>query len=220
MPIRIVIADDQALIRAGLRSLLETDASALVVGEAADGLAAVDQTLALEPDIVLMDIGMPRLNGFDATARLVQAGSPAKVIVLSLYDDELTARRAIKAGAKGYVLKSAGVDELWAAIRAVSRGQSYFVAPIGDYVAGWASGASAPDSDPMASLSPRQREVLQMIAEGMSTKEIAHQLHLSVSTIDSHRSELMRRLNKHDVASLVRFAIEHRLTDFGPRGTP
>ena len=186
-----------------------------MVAEATDGATAVERVLALAPDIVLMDIEMPGLNGFEAAARLVRAGSTAKVIVLSQHDDELTARRALIAGAKGYLLKSVAVDELWTAIQAVHRGQSYFASPVGDYVASWAA-ATSTTPDPIAPLSGRQREVLQLIAEGLSTRAIAARLSLSVSTIDTHRTELMRRLHLRDVAALVRFAIQHKLTTVEP----
>ena len=182
-----------------------------MVGEAADGIQAVQLVRELGPDLVLMDIGMPRLNGFEATARISEEFPRTKVIVLSQYDDEVTARRAVKSGAKGYVLKGTAVEELFAAIRAVCRGQSYFVSPVGDYLATWAA-SGTPDADPVATLSLRQREVLQLIAEGLSTKEIAYRLKLSSSTVDTHRTELMRRLNLHDVASLVRFAIRQGMT--------
>lgn len=191
--------------------MLTRDHTIDVVGEAADGIEAVQLVRDLGPDLVLMDIGMPRLNGFEATARLTEEFPLTKVIVLSQHDDEVTARRAVKSGAKGYVLKGAAVEELFAAIRAVCRGQSYFVSPVGDYFAAWAAGGSV-DVDPLGTLSRRQREVLQLIAEGLSTKEIAFRLKLSSSTVDTHRTELMRRLNLHDVASLVRFAIRHGLT--------
>ena len=182
-----------------------------MVGEASDGIDAVQVVKDLKPDVVLMDIGMPRLNGFEATARLSEECPQVRVIVLSQHEDEVTARRAVKSGAKGYVLKGAAVEELFAAVRAVCRGQSYFVSPVGDYVANWAAGGDTA-VDPIASLSLRQREVLQLIAEGLSTKEIAFRLKLSSSTVDTHRTELMRRLNLHDVASLVRFAISQGMT--------
>ena len=211
MPIRVVIADDQALVRAGIRSLLSADHTIDVVGEAGNGIEAVQLARELSPDLILMDINMPGLNGFEATARLCEELPGTKVIVISQHDDEVTARRAVKAGAKGYVLKAGPVEELFAAIRAVCRGQSYFVSPIGDYLATWAAGGpAAPDL--LARLSLRQREVLQLIAEGRSTKEIAYLLKLSGSTVDTHRTELMRRLDLHDVASLVRFAIREGLT--------
>lgn len=217
MALRIVIVDDQKLIRAGFRALLAQDNSVEVVGEAENGMEAVDRVITLKPDLVLMDLEMPVMNGFEATARLIEVGSKCKVIALSQHDDELMVRRSVQAGVKGYLLKSVGVEELWAAIRAVCRGQSYFVAPVGDYLSTWASEKGG-GHDPLASLTPRQRQVLQMIAEGRSTKEIAHLLHLSGSTVDTHRTELMRRLNLHDVASVVRFALEQRLTSLRGNG--
>lgn len=216
MPIRVVIAEDQALIRMGLKALVTTRPDVEVVGEASTGREALAIVEQLQPDIVLMDVSMPDLNGIDATAKLAETHPAVRVIIVSAHEDEVMVKRALKASARGYLLKSAKPEELDAAISSVMRGNVYFSPLVGNYLAKWALQPPAEHDDPVSRLSPRQREVLQLIAEGRSTKEIAFELGLSVSTIDTHRTELMRRLDIHDVAGLVRFAFTAGLLR-GPR---
>jgi DNA-binding NarL/FixJ family response regulator len=190
----------------GLKALLANRQGVEVVGEASTGREALTVVERLHPDVVLMDVSMPDLNGIEATAKLADTHPAVRVIIVSSHDDEVLVKRALKASAKGYLLKTASPQELEAAISSVMRGNVYLSPLVGNYLAKWAVQPLSEHDDPLSRLSPRQREVLQLIAEGRSTKEIAGQLGLGVSTIDSHRTELMRRLDIHDVAGLVRFA--------------
>jgi len=205
--IRLLLADDHRLMRAGLRALLQSLAHVQVVAEAGNGYEALELAEQHQPDIVIMDIGMEGLNGLEATARMAKLTPAPRVIVLSMHANEEYVRRALQAGATGYLLKGAEPSELEFAIQAVMRGETYLTPAVSkqvvqDYLQG---GAVKPD--PLRDLTPRQREVLQLIAEGQSTKEIAYKLNLSVKTVEAHRGELMNRLDIHDVAGLVRFAI-------------
>jgi DNA-binding NarL/FixJ family response regulator len=214
MSIRIVIAEDQDLIRRSLRVLLEQTPDFAVVGEAGNGREAVAKAHALKPDVVLMDIGMPELNGIEATARILAEVPGTRVVMLSSHDDQGVVLRAVRSGARGYVLKTATADELAAAVRAVARGEVHFGPAVAEHLVLLAASPGAA-ADPLDRLSPRQREILQLIAEGRSTKEIAFDLGLSPSTVDTHRTELMRRLGIHDVAGLVRFAYAAGLLKVG-----
>jgi len=205
--IRLLLADDHRLMRAGLRALLHSLPQVQVVAEAGNGYEALQLAEQHRPDIVIMDIGMGELNGLEATARLTKLAPAPHVIILSMHANEEYVRRALQAGAVGYLLKGAEPAELEFAIQAVMRGETYLTPAVSkqvihDYLE---SGAAKPD--PLGELTPRQREVLQLIAEGQSTKEIAYRLNLSIKTVEAHRGELMNRLDIHDVAGLVRFAI-------------
>lgn len=204
---RIVLADDHTLVRAGLRKLLESIPDVTVVGEAHDGHAAMAMVEALQPDLVLLDIAMPGLNGLEVAARLSKTWPGSRLIVLSMHQNEEYVRQALRSGAAGYLLKDAAPDELAAAIRCVMKGETYLSASVSkgvlsDYVMRLRS-----DDKPGFGLTPRQTEVLQLIAEGHSTKEIARRLTLSVKTVETHRTQLMRQLDIHEVAGLVRFAM-------------
>lgn len=203
---KILIAEDQALIRHALRLLVEKSGST-VVAEASSGREVLELVGRAQPDLVLMDVSMAVMNGIAATEALRLSHPSLPVVMLSSHEDAATVHRAIKAGARGYLLKTADAEELGAAIKAVTRGQVYFSAKVNAYLMKWATEPPSGDIDPLNVLTPRQREVLQLIAEGMSNKEIAFQLGLSSSTVDTHRSELMRRLDVHDVAGLVRAAL-------------
>lgn len=205
--IRLLLADDHRLMRAGLRALLHSLPQVQVVAEAGNGYEALQLAEQHRPDIVIMDIGMGELNGLEATARMAKLTPAPHVIILSMHANEEYVRRALQAGAVGYLLKGAEPAELEFAIQAVMRGETYLTPAVSkqvihDYLE---SGAAKPD--PLGELTPRQREVLQLIAEGQSTKEIAYRLNLSIKTVEAHRGELMNRLAIHDVAGLVRFAI-------------
>ncbi len=206
-PIRVMLADDHLLVRAGLRKLLESIPHVEVVAEADDGLALVTLAAQLQPDVVLMDIAMPGLNGLEATGRLQKALPNTRVLILSMHQNEEYVRQALRHGAAGYLLKDAAPAELELAIRAVLRGET-FLSPavskgvLSDYVQRLRG-----EDQPGELLTPRQREVLQLVAEGHSTKEIARRLDLSVKTVDTHRSQLMKQLDIHEVAGLVRYAM-------------
>jgi DNA-binding NarL/FixJ family response regulator len=204
--IKVLLADDHALIRAGLVKLLESMPDIEVLGEANDGLQLLELAHALRPDLVLMDIAMPGLNGLETTARLLKAAPGTKVIILSMHQDEQYVRQALRVGTSGYLLKDSAPTELSLAIHAVARGDTYLSPAISrgvvsDYV------TRLRNEDNQIALTPRQREVLQLIAEGKSTKEIAQRLDLSVKTIDTHRTLLMKQLDIHEVAGLVRYAL-------------
>jgi DNA-binding NarL/FixJ family response regulator len=206
-PLRIVLADDHGLVRAGIRSLLESIEGLDVVGEAGDGHEALQLVEKRRPDVLILDIGLPGLNGLEVAERVAKERSGTRVIILSMHTSEEYVRQALRAGASGYLVKDSSVPELGLAIESVTRGEIY-LSPVvskhvvADYIRHGASGESA-----VQVLTPRQRETLQLIAEGHSTKEIAHRLGLSVKTVESHRSQVMARLGIRDVAGLVRYAI-------------
>lgn len=205
--LRIVIADDHTLVRAGFRSLLETLDDCEVVAEVGDGREALRMVEQLQPDVVLMDVKMPGLNGLEATARISRDFPHVRVVILSMYTNEEYVLQALRAGAVAYLLKDAATAELQLAIQAAVRGEMYLSPSISkrvlqDYIQLVGSGGGMLDA-----LTARQREVLQLIAEGRTMKEIAQILHISVKTAEAHRTQLMERLDIHDVTGLVRFAI-------------
>ncbi len=206
--LRIVIADDHTLVRAGMVTLLARMRDVEVVGEAADGRAALRMVKELKPDIALMDISMPELNGLDAAGKMHQDSPATRVIILSMHANEEYVAQALKAGAAGYLLKDAATTELDMAVKVVAQGQFYLSPAISRQVVenllhGGPTGLDV--------LSPRQREILQLVAEGNSTRDIAETLHLSVKTIETHRAQLMERLDIHDVAGLIKYALRKGL---------
>jgi len=205
---KILLADNHTLVRAGIRALLEQIPNVVVVGEAADGREAIKLVEQHRPNLVLMDITMPVMNGLEATVRIVKDFPQTRVVMLSVHTDEEYVLQALRAGAAGYLLKDAGRAELEIAVAAVARNETYLSPAVsrhvvGDYVRRTGSGAEGR----LDTLTPRQREILQLIAEGKSTKEIASILDVSVKTVETHRAQLMERLDIHDVAGLVRYAI-------------
>lgn len=205
--IRVLLADDHTLVRAGMRKLLESIPDLDVVGEAADGLGLLALVEQLRPDLVLMDIAMPGLNGLEATARVTKAWPDIRVVILSMHQSEEYVRQALRNGAAAYLLKDAAPAELDIAIKAVRRNETYLSPAVSKGVVSDYVQRLRGEETPTAQLTPRQREVLQLIAEGQSTKEIARRLELSVKTVDTHRSQLMRQLDIHEVAGLVRHAL-------------
>jgi len=206
--IPVLLADDHTLVRAGLRKLLESIPGISVVGEAGDGLALLALAEELKPSLVLMDIAMPGLNGLEATARLVKAMPGIRVMILSMHQNEEYVRRALQHGAVAYLLKESAPMELELAIAAVLRGETYLSPAVAKGVLDDYVHRLRDDERPGGHLSPRQREVLQLIAEGLSTKDIARRLDLSVKTVETHRTTLMRQLNVHEVTGLVRHAVK------------
>lgn len=205
-PIRVLLADDHALVRAGIRALLDKTTDIKVVAEAGDGQETLDFIEAHEPDIVLLDITMPELSGLEVLEKVQQDFPAVQVIILTIHDDPAYAVGALRAGADGYLPKKAASHELVQAIRAVTRGETYLSPEISkDALADY---KTTIEGHSVEELTPRQLDVLRMIAEGYSTKEIARGLNISAKTVETHRSLLMQRLNIHDVAGLVRYAIK------------
>ena len=202
---RILIADDHLLVREGLRLLIGGFADCEVVGSAGDGREAVRLAQKLAPDVVLLDINMPELNGIDACRLILSEQPQARVVLLSMHPDEGYVLRGVEAGAKGYVLKDAAPEELEQALRQVERGGSFFSPQVtGAVMERLRGGAGKP---PAIKLSARQCEVLQLICEGHTNRGIAERLHLSPKTVDTHRTQIMRKLDIHDVAGLTRYAM-------------
>ncbi|HKW57269.1 MAG TPA: response regulator transcription factor [Candidatus Acidoferrum sp.] len=207
--IRILLADDHKLIRGGLRLLVEQQPDLAVVGEANDGREAVSSSKSLKPDVVVMDIGMPSLNGIEAALQITQACPETAVVMLSMHSDESYVLRALKSGAKGYLLKDSAESDLIRAVRAVAGGKSFFSPAVSkvlldDYIRKLKrSGAE----DAYDLLTPREREILQLVAEGKSNKDIANLLNLSVYTVETHRSNLMEKLNLKGIPELILFAV-------------
>jgi two-component system response regulator NreC len=211
--IRILLADDHGVVRKGLRFLLEQESDIAVVGEAADGREVVRLAKELEPDIVIMDIAMPQLNGIDATAQVLKAVSRAQVLILSMHSDESYILRALEAGAKGYILKETAEEYLLTAIRALARGKPFFSPAIAqtlleDYMR---SLQQRGQQDSYSLLTDREKEVLQLLAEGRSNKDVAQLLDLSVYTVETHRTRIMQKLNLHNTAELVLYAVRKKI---------
>lgn len=209
--ITVLLTEDHWLIRASLRALLSDFPGVEVVGEAGNGREALELIAELRPNLVLMDITMPGLNGLDATRRIAKDHPDTRVIVLSMHMSEQYVLDAMRAGAAGYVLKGSAPSELALAIEAVARGDLFLSPAISKHVVRMVLGKATEQTSSIEQLTPRQREILQLIAEGKSSKEIAQLLDSGVKTIESHRANLMARLNIHDVAGLVRYAIRHGL---------
>lgn len=207
-PFTILLVDNHALVRAGIRALLERIPDVAVVGEAADGREAIALVEQQRPDLVLMDITMPVMNGLEATTRIVKDFPQTRVVMLSMHTDEEYVLQSLRAGAAGYLLKDAGRAELELAVAAVQRNETYLSPAVSQHVVGdRARPAGTGAEGRLETLTPRQREILQLVAEGHSTKEIARILDVSVKTVETHRAQLMERLDIHDVAGLVRYAI-------------
>ena len=205
-PIRVLIADDHALVRAGIRALVEKIDGVVVVGEAGKGSEALDLVRQLKPNLMLLDITMPDGGGFEVLDQLTKKYPEIKVIVLTVHEAGEYAIRALREGAAGFLPKSAASTELEQAIQTVVRGETY-ISPETSRKTLLEYGKGVTKRDLLASLSPRQREVLRLIAEGKTTKQIAQVLEISVKTVETHRAQLMERLSIHDVAGLVRYAI-------------
>ncbi|MCA9996578.1 MAG: response regulator transcription factor [Anaerolineales bacterium] len=204
--ITILLAEDHVLVRAGIRALLQSLPYAEVVAEAGNGQEAIELIKALNPNIVLMDISMPILNGLEVTRQIVQEMPDVRIIMLSMHMNEEYVLQALNAGAAGYLLKDSGTAELEMAIRSVFGGETYLSPPVSKHIADYVRRVGSQTSM-LERLTPRQREILQLIAEGQTVKEIAAQLNISAKTVETHRARLMRRLDIYDVPGLVHYAI-------------
>jgi len=210
MTVRILLADDHALVRAGMRAMLSELPGVGVIAEASDGAEALQLVRELKPDLAMLDISMPKLNGLEVAARVKKEVPQTRVVIVSIHGDEEYVHRALVAGAAGYLLKTADRAELEMAVRALTRGDTWLSPAVSKKVSGGGGaggGARSRAEEPFERLTSRQREVLQLIAEGFSTKEIATRLEVSPKTVETHRTELMDRLGIHGVAGLVRYAI-------------
>jgi two-component system response regulator NreC len=208
--IRILLADDHAMVRQGFRMILAAQPDMEIVAEAGNGREAVELATGLQPDVVVMDVAMPELNGIEATRRITDSSPRTRVLALSMYKDSVYVREILRAGARGFLLKDAIDRDLLAAVRAVAAGEGYLSPSVSEAVL---SDYRRHVTDPLDLLSSREREVLQMIAEGKTNKDIATALNLSVYTVDAHRGRIMEKLNLHSVGELVRFAVRKGLID-------
>jgi two-component system response regulator NreC len=213
MSLRVFIAEDHTLVRSGVRALLEADTTLTVVGEASNGREAVEKIVALCPELVLMDVAMPELNGIEAARQIHAACPDTRIIMLSMHDERQYVYESLKAGATGYVLKAAAFQDLRSAISTVMSGKNYMSPALSDTVMDdyvrRAKGAES--NSELGRLSGREREVLQLIAEGNSSAEVGELLHISVRTVDTHRHNIMTKLEIHSIAGLTKFAIRHGL---------
>ena len=211
--IKVLIVDDHRLLIDGLCSILENQSDIEVIGVAKDGLEAVEQSMLYHPDIILLDISMPRLNGLDAARKILNELPETKILILSMHADKRYIRESIRIGARGYILKESAISEVMTAIQEVNNGAFFFshniqTEVIQDYV----KRVKAGDNVPQSPLSLREREVLQLLAEGKSTKEVASLLFISIKTVESHRKQIMDKLGLHSIAKLTKYAIREGLT--------
>jgi DNA-binding NarL/FixJ family response regulator len=211
---RIFVADDHEVVRKGLISLLEAQPGWEVCGEAGDGREAVEKASELKPDITILDIGMPSLNGLEATRQILKVNPDAKILILTLHDSDSVVREVLNAGARGFLLKSDAARDLVAAAEALRRDKTYFTSKVAAMVLeGYLKGGVAPSPAQVTRnrLTPREREIVQLLAEGKSTKEVAVALGLSVKTAETHRSNIMRKLQIHSVSDLVLYAVRNNI---------
>ncbi len=209
---RILICDDHTLFVEGIKAMLRNETSLEIVGEARDGRQAVELVKQLKPDVLLMDVSMPDMNGFDATSRVHQSDPSVKVLILTMHDDEELVVRCLEAGAAGYILKDAPAAQLLYAIETVQKGERY-LSPVvlKKVIEGYAKNTSGRPQTSYVRLSPREREVLKLLAEGLSVKDIAARLDLSVKTVDVHKTNLMKKIDVHDRSQLIKYAIQKKL---------
>lgn len=211
-PLRIVVVDDHAVVRRGVRALIESRAEWEVVAEAATGREALDAVKRLHPEIVVMDLILPELNGLEATRQIVRESPHTEVLVLTMHHSEELARQVLKAGARGYVLKSDADQNLIAAIDALRQHKPFFTSGVTEFMLdGFLRDASKPEEASKEVITPREREIIQLLAEGHSNKEAATRLGISVKTIEAHRANIMRKLRLRSVSDLVRYAIRNKI---------
>jgi len=212
----ILVADDHEVVRRGLCALLQALPGCEVCGEAGDGREAVEKAAQLQPEIVILDIGMPNLNGLEAARQILKVNPQIKILILTLHDSDEMVREALQAGARGFLLKSDAARELLAAVVALQQGKTYFTSKVGavvmeDYLLRQSKAAA--DPHPRNGLTPREREVVQLLAEGNSSKEAAVALGLSVKTVETHRANIMRKLDLHSVSALVLYAVQNKIVE-------
>jgi DNA-binding NarL/FixJ family response regulator len=217
-PLRLLVADDHEIVRKGLRSLLEAQPGWQVAGEASDGREAVEKAKELRPDVTVLDIGMPSLNGLEATRQMLKNDARAKILILTMHESDPLIRDVLDAGARGYVLKTDASRDLVTAVNAVRSNKTFFTAKVAQMVLdGYLDQAPKKEKpqpeSPQTRLTPRQREIVQLLAEGKSSKEVAVQLGLSVKTAETHRANIMRRLDCHSVSELVRYAVRNNIIE-------
>lgn len=214
--LKVLLADDHEIVRKGLRALLEPQPDWEIVGEAGDGRQTVAMVKEFKPDIVVLDIGMPSLNGLEATRQILKARPQTKVLILTMHESDSMIREVLEAGARGYILKTDAGRDLVAAVDALRRNKTFFTSRVAQMVLdGFLKGdARSADARPARGrLTPRQREIVQLLAEGKSSKEVAVALALSVKTAETHRANIMRKLDFHCVSELVRYAIRNKIIE-------
>jgi DNA-binding NarL/FixJ family response regulator len=213
--VRILVVDDHAVVRRGIRALLESRPGWDVCGEATTGRAAVEQCRQLRPDIVVMDLSLPDLNGLEATRQIVKAGMDTEVLVLTMHHSEELAREVLQAGARGYVLKSDAAENLLAAVDSLRQHKPFLTSAVAEFVLDDYVRRCDSGKDDLASvaLTPREREIVQLVAEGQSSKEAAAKLSLTVKTIETHRANIMKKLRLRSVSDLVRYAIRNKIVE-------
>jgi len=214
--LKLLLADDHEIVRQGLRSMLEAQRDCVVVGEAADGRQAVAMTKELNPDIVILDIGMPSLNGLEAARQILKIRPQTKVLILTMHESDSVIREVLDAGARGYILKTDAGRDLVSAVESLRRNKTFFTSRVSQMILdGFLKGDARPrdsESDGIR-LTPRQREIVQLLAEGKSSKEVAVALDLSVKTAETHRANIMRKLDCHSVSEVVRYAIRNKIIE-------
>ena len=213
-PLRIFLADDHEVVRNGIRSVLITQPGWEICGEASNGREAVEKVAAMKPDVVIIDIGMPELNGLEATRQIVKASETTKVLVLTVHESHQVVRDVLDAGARGYILKSDAGRDLIAAVQALQRNKTFFTSKVAELMLNsFLKGKPGIEKE---ILTAREREVVQLLAEGKSTKEVAVALGLSVKTAETHRSNIMRKLDLHSVSELVLYAVRNNIVQVVP----
>ena len=211
--LRVLLVDDHTVVRQGLRRILETDDEIEIVGETGDGRTAVEIVQRLQPHVVVMDIALPEMNGIEATRQIIKRNEGTKVLILTMHSDDVCVRQSLKAGARGYLLKDSEDLDLLRAVKAIGRGGSFFSPSVSKVLLeGYLGDTSGEElEDNLARLTDREREVLQLIAEGKTNKEIATLLSVSVNTVETHRKHVMEKLDLHNTAEIVRFAVRKRI---------
>jgi DNA-binding NarL/FixJ family response regulator len=211
--IRVLLVDDHTVVRQGLRRILETDDEIEIVGETGDGRSAAEMAQRMNPTVVGMDIALPELNGIEATRQIMKRNENARVLILTMHSDDVCVRQSLKAGARGYLLKDSEDLDLLKAIKAVGRGGSFFSPAVSKVLLEGYLGDSTgqPVEDSLSLLTDREREVLQLIAEGKTNKEIAVLLSVSINTVETHRKHIMEKLDLHNTADIVRFAVRKKI---------